>query len=128
MAATIHDIPIEILVLIFEYLNLSDIEFCLKTCYRWKDIIAQYFMKPHLQMFGILDEDIEDLLYEEGWTCDCNNTDFIVSLYEKVTSYKGKIFMIWFPRSSIQYLVSNINNRYLTFYGLKSLSPCFFTV
>ena len=38
----------------------------------------------------MLDEDIKDVLYNDGWTEECNNNELIISMYEKVSSYKGK--------------------------------------
>ena len=48
-------------------------------------------MKPNLPMFAKLDDDIQKILKEEGWSEQCTNIYTIVSAYEKATSYKGKI-------------------------------------
>ena len=40
---TIDMLPIEIMEVIFKQLNLKDIESCIKTCERWKQMIKEIF-------------------------------------------------------------------------------------
>ena len=90
MAASIENLPVEVLVLIFEYLSFSDVvENCSNTCFKWRYITAQFFIGSYLHTYAIMDEDIKDILYDNGWTEKSNDNNFIIYMYEYITSYKG---------------------------------------
>ena len=88
--ANVDQLPMEVLVLIFKFLNLSDIfENCSNTCKIWREIIAQFFLQPYLKILTRLDSDLRDKLHDNGWTEQCFDNDFLYETYEKITSYKG---------------------------------------
>ena len=90
MSANVDHLPIEVLILVFKFLNLSDIfENCSKTCKIWREIIAQFFLQPYMKILARLDSDLRDKLYDSGWTEQCFDNDFLYETYEKITSYKG---------------------------------------
>ena len=97
MAASIEDIPPEVVLLIFKILRIDDVENCFKICKKWRGIAANFIIKPHLKCLLKLNEDVQNIFQEEGWTEECNNTDEILDLYEKVKSYKDRILVITGP-------------------------------
>ena len=93
MAASIQDLPPEILEIIFKNLSLVDVENASRTCVKWREISAHFFFKSRLQSHANLDEEMKNILRNEGWTEDCYDTDLIVTLYEKFLSLsKGNFF------------------------------------
>ena len=47
--ADIHDLPTEILVMIFEYLNLHElVSTTSQTCMRWRGTISSFVVRPKL--------------------------------------------------------------------------------
>ena len=94
MAASIQDLPPEILEIIFKKLSLVDVENASRTCVKWREIAAHFFFKSRLQSHANLDEEMKNILRSEGWTEDCYDTDLIVTLYEKFLSLsKGNLFV-----------------------------------
>merc|ERR1719412_1851051 len=98
----------EILVHIFNFLSPGYMLVnCAKTCLRWKEIIAHLYMKPNLPMFAKLDDDIQKILKEEGWSEQCTNIYTIVSAYEKATSYKARVLVT----TGVTFRKSSFDNR-----------------
>ena len=64
-------------------------------------------MKPNLPMFAKLDDDIQKILKEEGWSEQCTNIYTIVAAYEKATSYKDKKYHTISPGPDIITLIAN---------------------
>ena len=96
MSANVDHLPIEVLILVFKFSNLSDIfENCSKTCKMWREIIAQFFLQPYMKILARLDSDIRNKLYDNGWSEQCFDDDFLYETYEKITSYKGIIVLIY---------------------------------
>ena len=92
MVTTIQDLPAEVMVLIFKYLEFTDIgENCAKTCLKWKAFAAQFFVGPHILKLSKYNEHLKNYLLKEGWTEDNNSTDLLIELYEKFVRFpKGK--------------------------------------
>ena len=87
MTSTIQKFPTELLVLIFKSLNLTDIETCLKTCMKWREIIAQFILQTSLKKLSKFDENLYNQFCGYGWFQDYfNDTELIISLYEKTFS------------------------------------------
>ena len=94
MTSTIQKFPTELLVLIFKSLNLTDIETCLKTCMKWREIIAQFILQTSLKKLSKFDENLYNQFCGYGWFQDYfNDTELIISLYKKT------YFQIWIPIS-----------------------------
>ena len=89
-ARKIQDLPDEVIGLILKYLNRSDIASCFATCQRWNQIIPQLIYGPYLRKQAKNNEDLNNVLREQGWTKDCNDHDLLVKLYQKHKLYSSK--------------------------------------
>ena len=98
MVTSIEDLPKEVLVQIFSFLNFNDIaDNCLWTCIRWYDVIADFFLKRYINKIAKTNEDMKISLLENGWLFDpreCIDGELIVSLFEKYRSFKGNYLII----------------------------------
>ena len=45
---SIHNLPAEVLVIIFKRLKSKDIDNCRKTCVKWKGIVSLFIFGPRL--------------------------------------------------------------------------------
>ena len=93
MATTtgINDLPIEMLLEIFENLKLHDLVVnSSKTCLQWREIIPQFILRPKIlrlaNVNGAFKKDIE----EDGWTEETSDSELILSLYHKYEFYSSK--------------------------------------
>ena len=75
-------LPPEILVLIFNFLSLEEIVICSNVNMRWREVVAQYFMQPHICRIASEDDEFKSFIEKGGWTSKCQDTDKIHSLYE----------------------------------------------
>ena len=87
---SIHDLPEEVLLLIFRNLSLHEIVKCSKICQSWREIIAQGILRPELLKYANANEQLEIDFTERGWTRECQDTDLILFLYRKYHSYECK--------------------------------------
>ena len=92
---SIEDLPNEIIVIIFQNLNLDTIELCSKISIRWYYICVHFFYRSHLKTIAKFDEESRQNLIEEGWNNDCYDYEFIVDLYKRFKSYRGKFLKIY---------------------------------
>ena len=49
-----EDLPMEIIVVIFNHLNIQDLQQCCQTCTKWKNIIVQFFFRPQLRTLAMV--------------------------------------------------------------------------
>ena len=49
-----EDLPIEIIVVIFNHLNIQDLQQCCQTCTKWKNVIVQFFFRPQLRTLAMV--------------------------------------------------------------------------
>ena len=89
LPAGILDLPIEILILIFQELSIHDIENCSRTSRLWQAVVAEFFFKGHLKMLAENDEGIKKGLNENEWTEDCKDVRLITRMYFKFKCFKG---------------------------------------
>ena len=94
---SIEDLPNEIIVMIFQNLNLDTIEICSNISIRWYYICIHFFYRSHLKSIAKFDEESRQNLIEEGWNNDCFDYEFIVDLYKRFKSYRGKFQKIHLP-------------------------------
>ena len=87
--SSIEDIPVEVLIQIFESLCMKDIENCSNTCVEWRRICLIFIFRPYLKKFA-MEHKIQDTLIANGWTDSCEDLKIIRNLYEMLKSYKGK--------------------------------------
>ena len=82
-------LPVELLVLIFHFLKISDLIKCYQVNKKWQDIVIQYFIRPQLVVFTKLDVEFKKTLYQEGWNENNNESGLIVKLWKKYKPYRG---------------------------------------
>ena len=90
---SIEDLPNEIIVMIFQNLNLDTIEICSNISVRWYYICIHFFYRSHLKSIAKFDEESRQNLIEEGWNNDCYDYEFIVDLYKRFKSYRARIII-----------------------------------
>ena len=49
-----EDLPMEIIVVIFNHLNIQDLQQCCQTCTKWKNVIVQFFFRPQLRTLAMV--------------------------------------------------------------------------
>ena len=84
--STIHELPAEVLVLVFKKLNSKHIQNCANTCVRWRNIVSTTLFQPNLVNFAKHDAKLNEILCQSGWNEDSSDTDLIVFLHEKLKS------------------------------------------
>lgn len=84
MAATIFDLPAEIMIQIFGYLPATDIRTLESVCQTFYRIVVLQFWRTHLVELAKYDHQLCQLLEAEGWSRDCENFEMITRLYEKL--------------------------------------------
>ena len=87
MSTTIEKCPTEMMELIFKQLSLKNLEKCVNTSKRWKEIAVHLCIKPHLKKLEKHEGFVELLDH-------CNDTEVILALYEKFKSSKPKVLII----------------------------------
>jgi len=83
---SIHNLPAEVLVLIFKRLKSKDVDNCRKTCVKWKGIVSVFIYGPRLDNLAKYDINLTNALSEKGWTTNCDDVDLIIALTEKLSS------------------------------------------
>ena len=84
--STIQELPAEVLVLVFKKFNSKDIQTCLNTCVRWKNIVSLNLFQPNLVHFAKHDAKLNEILCQYGWSNDSSDIDLIVFLHQKLKS------------------------------------------
>ena len=98
---TIYDLPEEMLLEIFENLNLHElVATCSKTCFEWRDVIAHYILGPKIIQLANTNAHFKRDIEAKGWTedtIDSNDTkgnELIMSLYPKYDYYTSKYIIV----------------------------------
>ena len=87
----INDLPIEMLLEIFESLSLHELVVNVsKTCLQWREIITQFILRPKILRLAKVNKAFKKNIEEDGWTEDSNDTDLILSLYQKYEFHSSK--------------------------------------
>ena len=79
----VNDLPPEMIVMIFKYLSVEDLQTCSITCILWRKLAVHFFFRPQLCNLAKFDELMKNTFYEERWTEDCKDDDLIMNLYDK---------------------------------------------
>jgi len=87
---TIHHLPSEILIVIFKYVGLKDIDNCSMTCQYWKKLLAEVLMKPRLNRLIKSNLTLKKKLIANGWKKNCHDYDMIRKLHKKFKYYNLK--------------------------------------
>ena len=76
----------------FQKLELNWCSKLLGESLKWEAIASEYFFQPQLCCLAEFDTFTKNTLHKKGWTENCNNKNFIISLYKK---YKYSIVECW---------------------------------
>ena len=91
MASRITDLPPEMLLMVFENLNLHElVNNCSRTCLQWKALICQYILRPQIVRLANVNGQFKRAIIEDGWTEETQEFDFILSLYPKYEIWSSK--------------------------------------
>ena len=93
IAKNINDLPVEMFQYILQFLNLHEtVTIYSKTCVHWKETIALHILSPEILSLAQHNGWFKKIIEKEGWTEDCNNTDFILQIYGKYDYYTSMYF------------------------------------
>jgi len=84
----ITDLPPELVVVIFSFLEHSDLRNVEKVCVSWQKLLALHFWKPHLQYLCASDSKLQLHLEALGWSQDCVDIDIIKNIWKKLHCHK----------------------------------------
>ena len=92
MAITeINDLPVEMILEIFESLSLHELVVnSSKTCLRWREIIGQFILAPKIMRMANVNGTFKKEIKEDGWSEESNESNLILSLYQKYEFYSSK--------------------------------------
>ena len=89
----IKQLPVEMLLNIFENLSLHDLVVKgSKTCLQWREIITQFMLRPKILRLANVNGAFKKNIEKDGWTEECDDTELILSLYQKYEIYSSKYF------------------------------------
>ena len=98
-AVEINDLPEEMLLEVFQYLNLSHDRLFMqysKICVHWREIIARYIVAPRIAQVASSNVEFKKVIEKNGWTEECNDAELILLIYHKtmnpITSKLTAIF------------------------------------
>ena len=85
--------PVEMILEIFENLSLDELVVnSSKTCLQWRYIIGHFILAPKILRLANVNGIFKKEITEDGWTEESNDTDLILSLYQKYEFYSSKYF------------------------------------
>ena len=93
MVASIENLPIEVMVHIFEHLSLNEIQNVTLAYPKWQETAAHFFIQPYICQIAELNvQDLKNSLETENWSDDCQDFHLIMSLFEKFKYRYGMYF------------------------------------
>ena len=84
------NLPLEIKITIFQYLNSDDFEQCLKVCKTWRNFIFKSIFATKLCGLAKKYEGLRTVFQNEGWCEDCDDDKIILRLYYEHRYYSSK--------------------------------------
>lgn len=97
MTKSVEDLPAEILIHIFSFLEFNQVvSHILWTCRRWHTVIVQSFLKDHLNKLAKFNADMKLKLIELGWKDQSSpgggsgsmDDELLFDLYQRFKSFK----------------------------------------
>ena len=85
-AVEINDLPEEMLLEVFQYLNFSHDRLLMqysKICVHWREIIARYIVAPRIAQVASSNVEFKKLLEKNGWTEECVDAEMLHFIYNK---------------------------------------------
>jgi len=80
----ITDLPPELVVVIFKFLEHSDLRSVEKVCVSWQKLLALHFWRPHLHYLSASDKSLGDCMEALGWSRDCFDFNVIKNVWKKL--------------------------------------------
>ena len=80
----INDLPVEMLVEIFQYLNIHEIAFrYTEICIHWRENIALHILAPEIIRHAEANPSFKKLLEKNQWTEECEDVEMLIYIYNK---------------------------------------------
>ena len=91
-ATQINDLPIEMIVMIFENLTLHELVVnCGNTCIQWREIIAQFILRSRILRLANVNGNFKRDIEKDGWSQEeANQSELILTLYNKYEFHSSK--------------------------------------
>ena len=84
------NLPLEIQIKIFKYLNATDFERCLKVCKNWRSFIVKNIFAAKLSRLAKKYESLRTVFQNEGWYEGCEDEKIISKLYYEHRLFSSK--------------------------------------
>ena len=80
----INDLPIEMFVEVFKYLNIDEIAFrYTEICIHWRENIALHILAPEIIRQAKSNPSYKKLLEKNQWTEECEDVEMLIYIYNK---------------------------------------------
>ena len=80
----INDLPIEMFVEVFKYLNIHEIAFrYTEICIHWRGNIALHILAPKIIRQAEANPSFKKLLEKNQWTEECDDVEMLIYIYNK---------------------------------------------
>ena len=80
----INDLPIEMFVEVFKYLNIHEIAFrYTEICIHWRENIALHILAPEIKRQAKANPSFKKLLEKNQWTEECEDVEMLIYIYNK---------------------------------------------
>ena len=80
----INDLPIEMFVEVFKYLNIHEIAFrYTEICIHWRENIALHILAPEIIRQAEANPSFKKLLEKNHWTEECEDVEMLIYIYNK---------------------------------------------
>ena len=80
----INDLPIEMFVEVFKYLNIHQVAFrYTEICIQWRENIALHILAPEIIRQAEANPCFKKLLEKNGWTEESDDVEMLIYIYNK---------------------------------------------
>ena len=84
------NLPLEIQIKIFKYLNPSNFDICLKVCKTWRTYIVKNIFATKLCQLAKKYKSLRTVFRNEGWYEECDDEKIISKLYYEHRLFSSK--------------------------------------
>ena len=79
-----NDLPTEMVVEVFKYLNIHEIAFrYTEICIHWRENIALHILAPEIIRQAEANPSFKKLLEKNQWTEECEDVEMLIYIYNK---------------------------------------------
>ena len=87
----INDLPIEMFVEVFKYLDIDEIAFrYTEICIHWRENIALHILAPEIIRQAEANPSFKKLLEKNQWTGECKDIEMFICIYKKMATITSK--------------------------------------